>query len=73
MRKENGRRIESLVFLVSTLVSVSALRNLNVGSLLSVPSAIFTGTITAGIWLEVSYRFLIKEATAPLDRLIEKL
>jgi hypothetical protein len=73
MRKENGRRIGSLVFLVSTLVSVSALRNLDVGSLLSVPSAIFTGTITAGIWLEVSYRFLVKEATAPLDRLIEKL
>ncbi|NMJ77287.1 hypothetical protein GLU64_02660 [Nanohaloarchaea archaeon] len=57
MRKENGRRIGSLVFLVSTLVSVSALRNLDVGSLLSVPLAIFTGTITAGIWLEVSYRF----------------
>lgn len=73
MRKDNGRRIGSLVFLVSTLVSVSVLRNLNVGSLLSVPSAIFTGAITAGIWLEVSYRFLVKEATAPLDRLIEKL
>jgi len=48
-------------------------RNLDIGSLLSISSAIFTGIITAGIWLEVSYRFLIKEATAPLDRLIEKL
>jgi hypothetical protein len=73
MKKENGRRIGSLVFLASTLVSVSVLRNLDIGSLLSISSAIFTGIITAGIWLEVSYRFLIKEATAPLDRLIEKL
>ena len=73
MRKENGRRIGSLVFFTSTLVSVSVLRNLDIGSLISVSSAIFTGVITAGIWLEVSYRFLIKEATAPLDRLIEKL
>ena len=73
MKKENGRRIGSLVFLTSTLVSVSVSRNLDIGSLISVSSAIFTGVITAGIWLEVSYRFLIKEATAPLDRLIEKL
>lgn len=73
MKKENGRRIGSLAFLTSTLVSVSVLRNLDIGSLISVSSAIFTGVITAGIWLEVSYRFLIKEATAPLDRLIEKL
>ena len=73
MRKENGRRIGSLFFFTSTLVSVSVLRNLDIGSLISVSSAIFTGVITAGIWLEVSYRFLIKEATAPLDRLIEKL
>lgn len=67
------RKISAVVFLVSSLVSISVLRFLEIGEFLSVTSGFFLGILTAGIWLEVSYRFLVKEATAPLDRLVEKL
>lgn len=30
------------------------------------------GTFTAALWREVSLRFLVKEATAPLDRLLSR-
>jgi hypothetical protein len=73
MEKHHSRRIAALVFLASTLLTTYTLNQLNYTQILSLTGAIFTGTITAGIWLETSYRFLVKEATAPLDKLVEKL
>jgi hypothetical protein len=73
MEKHHSRRIAALVFLASTLLTTYTLNQLNYTQILSLTGAIFTGSITAGIWLETSYRFLVKEATAPLDKLVEKL
>ena len=67
------RKIASIIFLISTLISTHFYTTLNFNNLLALTGGLFTATITAGIWLETSYRFLIKEATAPLDKLIEKL
>ena len=67
------RKIASVIFLVSTLITTHFYTVLDFNNLLALTGGLFTATITAGIWLETSYRFLIKEATAPLDKLIEKL
>lgn len=67
------RKIASVIFLISTLITTHYYTLLEFSNLLSFTGGLFTATITAGIWLETSYRFLIKEATAPLDKLIEKL
>lgn len=72
LSKNSCRKISAIVFLASTLVSALTLQNLNFPNILSLTGSIFIGIITAGIWLEVSYRFLVKQATAPLDKLVEK-
>lgn len=73
LKKNSCRRIAALVFLASTLGSIYVFQILDFTNILSMAGGLFTGAITAGIWLEVSYRFLVEEATAPLDKLIEKL
>lgn len=73
LQKNSSRRIAALLFLVSTLTATWFLKILEFSNILSLTGAIFTAAITTGIWLEVSYRFLVKEATAPLDKLVEKL
>jgi hypothetical protein len=73
LKKNSCHRIAALVFLASTLGSIYVFQLLKFTNILSMTGGLFTGAITAGIWLEVSYRFLVKEATAPLDRLIEKI
>lgn len=67
------RKIASIVFLTSTLLTTYTFSNLNFSNILALAGGVFTGIITAGIWLETSYRFLVKETTAPLDKLVEKL
>lgn len=67
------RKIASIIFLASTLISTHFYTVIDFNNLLALTGGLFTATITAGIWLETSYRFLVKEATAPLDKLIEKL
>jgi len=71
--KNISRKIASLLFLTSTLLTTTILNQLNFSNILALTGGLFTASITAGIWLETSYRFLVKEATAPLDKLIEKL
>lgn len=73
MEKQSSRRIAAAVFLFSTLATVLFLNQIKYSQILSLTGGLFTGIITAGIWLETSYRFLIREATAPLDKLIEKI
>ena len=73
MEKHSCRRIAAAVFLGTTLLTTITLQQLQFTQLITITSAIFTASITAGIFLETSYRFLVKEATAPLDKLIEKL
>lgn len=73
LEKDSCRRIAAVVFLATTLLSLLVLQRLEFSNLLSLTGAIFIAAITAGIWLETSYRFLVKQATAPLDKLIEKL
>lgn len=73
LQKNSSRRIAALLFLVSTLTATWFLKTLEFSNILSLTGAIFTAIITAGIWTEVSYRFLVKQATAPLDKLVEKL
>lgn len=71
--EHNCRRIASVIFLITSLVSTHYYISLNFNNFLALTGGLFTATITAGIWLETSYRFLVKEATAPLDELIEKV
>lgn len=73
MEKDDSRRIAAPMFLASTLVTVYTLNQMEYTQILSITAGVFIGIITAGIWLEVSYRFLVKQATAPLDKLVEKL
>ena len=73
LEKHSSRRITALVFLTSTLVTTYFLHTLNFSNLLALTGGMFTGILTAGTWLEVSYRFLVKQATAPLDKLVEKI
>jgi hypothetical protein len=73
LEKTSCHRIAAIVFLASTLGSIYVFQLLEFANILSMTGGLFTGSITAGIWLEVSYRFLVKEATAPLDKLIGKL
>ena len=73
LTENSCRKIASVVFLVSTLITTHYLTVLEFSSILSLIGGLFTATITAGIWLETSYRFLLKEATAPLDKIVEKL
>jgi hypothetical protein len=72
LRQHHCRKISTLVFLTSTLISISVLRTLEIPGVTSITGGTFIGILTAGIWLEVSYRFLVKQATAPLDKLVEK-
>ena len=67
------RQIAAVVFLFSTILTTAVLHSLQFSDILALTGAIFTATITTGIWLEVSYRFLVKQATAPLDKLAKKL
>jgi len=71
--KNSCRKIAALVFLSTTMLPTYFYTTLDFSDILSVTGGLFTGSITAGIWLETSYRFLVKEATAPLDKLVEKL
>ncbi|MFB6115926.1 MAG: hypothetical protein ABEK10_00285 [Candidatus Nanosalina sp.] len=73
IQKHSSHRIAALVFLASTLATTYFLYKLNFTNLLALTGGLFTGTITTGTWLEVSYRFLVKQATAPLDKLVEKV
>lgn len=73
MQKHSCHRIAALVFLTSTLTTIYFLNKLDYTQILSLTGALFTASITTGIWLETSYRFLVKEATAPLDKLVEKI
>ncbi|MFB6100430.1 MAG: hypothetical protein ABEK16_04095 [Candidatus Nanohalobium sp.] len=67
------RRTVAAVFPVTVLITTYILKTLQFSDILAVASTLFSASITAGICLETSYRFLVKEATAPLDKLIEKL
>lgn len=73
LEKKTCRKIAAIVFLASTLTTIYVLETLQFNDLLSLTGGLFTGIITAGIWLEVSYKFLVKQATSPLDKLIMKL
>ena len=72
LTENSCRKIASFVFLISTLLTTYLFSTLNFSNLLALTGGVFTASITAGIWLETSYRFLVKEATAPLDKLVEK-
>jgi hypothetical protein len=67
------RRITAAVFLLTTLGSAYLYQLMNFTGVTSIAGALFTAIITAGLWTEASYRFLVKEATAPLDKLAEKI
>lgn len=71
--KHSCNKIAAILFLTSTLLSTYFLKLLEFTNILALSGGLFTSTITTGIWLEVSYRYLIEQATAPLDKLIEKL
>lgn len=71
--KNSCRKIAALVFLSTTMLTTYFYTTLKFSDILSLTGGLFTGTLTAGIWLETSYRFLVKEATAPLDKLVEKI
>lgn len=73
LQKHSCRRLAAAVFLISALGSNYILHSMNYSNMLSLAGGLFLGVVTAGIWLEVGYRFLVKEATAPLDNLIKKL
>lgn len=73
LTENSCRKIAALVFLASTLLTTYFLYTLNYSNILALTGAIFTGIITTGIWLEVVYRFLVKQATAPLDKLVKKI
>ncbi len=73
MQKKNSNRVAAIVFLTTTLLTTYFLKKLNFTNITAITSALFTASITTGIWLESSYRFLVKQATAPLDKLIKKL
>ena len=73
LSKSSCRRISALIFVATTLLTTVILSNLEYNQLISLTGAIFIGIITSAIWTEVSYRFLVKQATAPLDELIEKI
>ncbi|MFB6241221.1 MAG: hypothetical protein ABEJ36_00265 [Candidatus Nanosalina sp.] len=73
LQQHHCKKITALVFLVSSLISIIVLRTLEIPGITSIAGGAFIGIFTAGIWLEVSYRFLVKQATAPLDKLVEKL
>ncbi len=67
-----SRAVAALLFLGTVISTNFIYHSMNYSNILSLAGALFTGVITAGIWLEVSYRFLVKQATAPLDRLISR-
>lgn len=73
LTKNSCQKIAALIFLTATLASIYVMKTLNFTDLLALTGSLFTGIITAGLWLEVSYRYLLEEATEPLDNLIEKL
>lgn len=73
MDKDSCRKIAATVFFLTTLTTIYFLNQLEYTQILALTGGLFTGIITAGIWLETSYRFLIKEATAPLDKLVGKI
>ena len=73
LTKNSCRKIAAAVFLISTLLATHYLKTLEFSNLLALTGGLFTAIITAGLWTETSYRFLVKEATGPLDELIEKI
>lgn len=73
LQKRKAHRYAALLFLTSTILTTLTLNSVNFNHFLSLSGGLFTAIITTGLWLEVSYRLLIREATAPLDRLIRKL
>lgn len=73
LTKNSCRKIAAGVFLITTLLTTHYLKTLNFSNLLAFTGGLFTGVITSGLWTETSYRFLVKEATAPLDKIVEKI
>ena len=73
LSKNSSRKISALIFLGTTLLTTYFYKTLKFTDILSLIGGLFTASITAGIWLETSYRFIVKEATAPLDKLVEKI
>ncbi|MFB6241218.1 MAG: hypothetical protein ABEJ36_00250 [Candidatus Nanosalina sp.] len=73
MGKDSCRKIAATVFFLTTPTTIYFLNQLEYTQILSVTGGLFIDIITPGIWLEISYRFLVKEATAQLDKLIWKL
>jgi hypothetical protein len=52
--RNSCHRIAALVFLASTLSTVYVFQTLNFTNILSLTEGLFTGAITAGIWLAES-------------------
>ena len=73
LQKKTCRKIAAIVFLGSTLATIYVLKTLQFNDTLSLTGGLFTGIITAGIWLEVSYKFLVKQATGPLHKIVKKI
>ncbi len=70
IKQGTSRAIAAVAFLGTVITTNFIYHSMNYSNILSLSGALFTGVITAGIWLEVSYRFLVKQATAPLDRIV---
>lgn len=71
--KTASRGLAAATFLLTVILTNYIFHSMNYSNALALSGSLFTGIITAGLWLEVSYRFLVKQATAPLDRVIKKL
>ena len=70
IKQDTSRAVAAFVFLGTVILTNYIFHSMNYSNILSLAGGLFTGAITAGIWLEVSYRFLMKQATAPLDRIV---
>lgn len=75
MEIEQGtsRTIAAAAFLGTVISTNFIFHSMSYSNILSLSGALFTGVITTGFWLEISYRFLVKQATAPLDKIIKKI
>ncbi|WEL23342.1 hypothetical protein [Candidatus Nanohalovita haloferacivicina] len=69
---EDSKAGAIVLFIASSMGSVYYLKGLEIESNLALAYSAFIGIIVAAIWLEVSMRFLVKEATAPLDKLLSR-
>lgn len=70
IQQGTSRSVAAATFVGTVILTNFVFHSMNYSNILSLAGALFTGAITAGIWLEVSYRFLVKQATAPLDRIV---